>query len=210
MRKTWNRYWEYSIAIIILIIAVTQFEYARDYTSGRLEYLWNFAELSNKDVRLFTFIIIVGAGIGALIHQVYQLIKNGSTAAIKLTKEERDRVLKFGISGGIGLVWKTILLVALVEIFNVSEVLAVIPIFFLISLHNYILNSIWTFKGFKPGRYGYFRYLLVNAATGVVYFSIYYSFLYIDTYYLYASFLGVGAAGLLNFAASRYGIWKPI
>lgn len=200
--------WQYFAAIIILIFVSTQFILARDYVSGRLEYKWLFAELSNKDVKFFTIIITIGAGTGFLLNAATQYIINKTKEATDIAIEERNHFIKFAIVGAMGVGWKTLLLWIGINSYGISEWIIIIPIFFIIFLHNYVLNNYWTFKDFHIANNGIAKYLGVNLLSATIFFSVYYGFLFMDLHYLIASYLGVGAAALINFAGSRLGVWK--
>jgi len=210
MKNLLRDYWQHGSAVLILIFISINFEFARDYVSGRLEYKWLFAELSNKDVKLFTILITIGAGAGFLVNAIIQNIRTKTKEATNVALEERNRFIKFGIVGLMGVGWKTLLLWQGVEKYGISEYIVIIPIFFIIFFHNYILNTIWSFRGLTTTENSLFKYLGINIFSGLVYFSCYYSFLLLHTHYIFASLLGVGAAAFINFAGSRLGVWKTV
>ncbi len=114
----------------------------------------------------------------------------------------------FGGVGGIGVVWKLIFLYILVSHFHTSPYLAVLPIFVLINIHNYILNNSITFKNKKQlSFHNYLEYLGVNLISIGIYFSVYYGLLSINIHYLIASTIAVGFAGIINYVASIKIIW---
>lgn len=49
-----------NILLFLFVFFILKYEYARDFTSGRLEYKWNFATITSYDVKLATIMIIVG------------------------------------------------------------------------------------------------------------------------------------------------------
>lgn len=200
--------WQYIFTVAILILIITQFLHVRDYVSGRLEYQWLFAELTNKDIKLFTILIAIGAGTGYLVNAVIQAFRNKTKEATSLALDERNRFTKFAIVGFMGVIWKTILLWIGVNNYGISEWIIIIPIFFIIFMHNYTLNNYWSFKNLDRASNSIIKYLGINLASGAIFFSVYYVFLFLDVHFLLASYLGVGAAAFINFAGSRLGVWK--
>lgn len=109
-------------------------------------------------------------------------------------------LIKFGIVGGFGVIWKTVLLLILVEQFKLSENIAIYPTAVLVLLHNYELNRLWTYGGLTPRSWRTFRnYALANATSLIFYFGFFY-LLNTQLHYIFASWLAVICAGGLNYA----------
>jgi len=107
-----------------------------------------------------------------------------------------------------GLIWKSILLYLLVENNIISEQYAIIPIFFIIGIHNYILNNKWTFKDSDTKSFALPKYILLNSITFVIYTISYWILLALDIQYITSSILAVGLGAILNFILVRSKVWK--
>lgn len=199
-------------ALFILIAGFTfaRYEYVTDFVAGRLDHLWILADTveGGASMRFITIFLVIGIGAGYIMQKLIDSIKRKPKELTQLALQEKQRISKYATVGGMGFIWKLVILYILVDLIEMSEYIAVIPVFFVISLHNYLLNSFWTFKGWNSGKAGYFKYVLLNGATALIYFAVYYMFISIGTHYLMASTLGGGSAALLNFALARFKIWK--
>lgn len=56
-----KKHYQWLLAIIILGTTITQYQFARDFVTGGLEYSWNFATITSYDTKLFTIMFAVGA-----------------------------------------------------------------------------------------------------------------------------------------------------
>lgn len=99
-----------------------------------------------------------------MIDLIYGLIKN--------------RFVKYGISGSIGLVVHMLVLWLLTDIAHCWYILSAIVAIIVAALNNYILNHYWTFSDRKQSVgnmfVGYFKYLLSRGFTEGLYLILLY------------------------------------
>ena len=130
------------------------------------------------------------------------------TTLLEIFHKEKFKISKFSLVGIMGLVWKSILLYLLVENNIISEQYAIIPIFFVIGIHNYILNNKWTFKDSDPKAFALPKYILLNSITFVIYTASYWLLLVLGIQYIISSILAVGLGAVLNFILVRANVWQ--
>lgn len=113
-----------------------------------------------------------------------------------------NTLIKFGTVGGLGVLWKSLLLIFMVEYIHINPELAIFPIAFIILIHNYELNRIWTFKAKRTIK-NFSQYAVTNAASLGVYFGLFFLF---NTFmfYLFASWLAVIFAAGINFVLANW------
>lgn len=110
-----------------------------------------------------------------------------------------QKFAKFGIVGGLGVIWKTLFLLFFVEVLTIPAVVAIYPTATLVLIHNYEGNRYWTYGNTTKRSWKSFRhYALANGLSLIIYFGFFYV-LNIYMYYLLASISAVGVAGILNF-----------
>ena len=192
------------------MLAIINYEYVRDFVSGRLEYKWLFSRTAEGglSLRYITLFLIIGMGAGFLVSKLLKELKKAPQKAAAIANGEKERLFKFAVVGGSGLLLKLILMGLGVELLGISQYIVIFPAALIVNASNFTLNTLWTFKGFNPGIKGYFKYLGLNAISFIGYMGVYYTFLATGQHYLMAGFYGVCTIGLINFALSRLKIWK--
>ena len=113
---------EYLAALLIALLAITNYEYVRDFVSGRLEYKWLFSRTAEGglSLRYITLFLIIGSGAGFLVSKLIAELRKAPQKAIEIAKEEKERLFKFAIVGGSGMVLKLILIAIRVELIYLS------------------------------------------------------------------------------------------
>ena len=142
-------------------------------------------------------------GAGFLVSKLLKELKKAPQKAAAIANGEKERLFKFAVVGGSGLLLKLILMGLGVELLGISQYIVIFPAALIVNASNFTLNTLWTFKGFNPGIKGYFKYLGLNAISFIGYMGVYYTFLATGQHYLMAGFYGVCTIGLINFALSR-------
>jgi putative flippase GtrA/nicotinic acid mononucleotide adenylyltransferase len=76
-------------------------------------------------------------------------------------KKNSNQILKFGITGILGTVLHFIILIILVENFQINVLIATTIAFFCATIFNFLLNKFWTFKQPKKVEGQFLRYLFI-------------------------------------------------
>lgn len=118
------------------------------------------------------------------------------------------KIAKFATVGACGTVVKLGLLYLLVEYGNVHYLGANALTFLVAVTHNYILNSLWTFRGREANPVGYFKYMV----TSLFSLGINSSIVFVLTgpagvWYMASAFIAIVAGFLINFTISGRWVW---
>ena len=144
----------------------------------------------------------------------------GSTYPYDLVRRLRSRptvaqFMKFCIVGCSGMVVDMSVTVLCVEVFGLDPRVGATLGFFAAVVSNYILNSLWTFRGTgsRPIATGFGAFLAVCIAgvmikITVMHLLITYTFMGEGRLYLLAAFVGILAATLSNFLGSKYLVFR--
>jgi len=128
---------------------------------------------------------------------------------------ESNRLLKFALVGGSGVLVNVITLYILVEFVNVSATLGWFGAVALSITTNFILNNLFTYRDIDSSSFmdivRKFGYFAVGASFSlVINFVIFQSLLQIGTFYLIASLAGIVAGMVFNFTVAQVFVWKPL
>jgi putative flippase GtrA len=133
-----------------------------------------------------------------------------SGQATRLASHPRGAIrqlLDFGGVGAIGTVIKLLLMYVLTDWLGLHYMVSYALSFAVVVTHNYLLNSVWTFR-YRLSAPGLGRYLLVSCVSAGARAVI--VFLLTDVvgiWYMMSTIMAILIGFLLNFAISRRWVW---
>ena len=71
MNKTYKINLEYLVLLIIIALFISQYNYATDFVSGKLDYKWLTGSFTNKDMKFAGVLIISGGAFAFTLQTIY-------------------------------------------------------------------------------------------------------------------------------------------
>ncbi len=119
--------------------------------------------------------------------------------------------LKFALVGALGTLINLGILYCFTEFFKVYYLISEIFAFVIVSINNYLLDKVWTFKEEVREQVviKYFQFFTISVIALMI--NLIFLFIlveYFHLWYIFAEIFAIGCAFLINFSGNRYFTFK--